>query len=707
MDDKHDECDDGGRRSEQNGTLANEMACSHDAGDAEGGMWDEISDEDLRTCTKVLEAFSRPPPTPSPASDPPHSPHHRHTHQHVQRRLTHWRFKGLRAALAPMLQEHTAGRVLPNLKKMDVEERRQAEKRAKRERRAAKLQADRHLINSASLRYERLQKLHSLQQQPLTDTETTAPALPLIPDGVARGSSSSNAVNGGATMMMMCDVTEGGKGQGGQQEDQQGDGGEDGGEADGELYRLRACYICKAKFSTLHHFYDRLCPPCASLNWSKRHQACDLTGRTCLVTGGRVKIGFQTALKLLCAGAFVIVTTRFPHDAARRYSAESDACEWQGRLHIYGLDLRQLPHVDAFCEFIKLRHTRLDVLINNACQTVRRPVAYYRHMMEGERAHVNAQETPSPFTKLQAALEDHWSSSLRPPAASPSTPTATATSTAIARLPADGHLSAATVPAPHHDSAALSQVPLTMEDWEVRRGGGEMAVLPEGKYDVNAQQVDLRTVNSWLLKINEVETPELMEVFAINAMAPFILNAKLKPLLLKATPLHPQTHQQQHTALSHPAPPPSSLSAAMQAGQRGALPNTEGFRQYYGGSVSGRVDNEAYIVNVSAMEGKFHRYKGANHPHTNMAKAALNMMTRTAAKEYADQGIYMNAVDTGWINDENPLPKAKDIADKHHFQTPIDEVDAAARILDPVWVGLMTGDRAYGRFFKDYFPSEW
>ena len=101
------------------------------------------------------------------------------------------------------------------------------------------------------------------------------------------------------------------------------------------------------------------------------------------------------------------------------------------------------------------------------------------------------------------------------------------------------------------------------------------------------------------------------------------------------------------------------------------------------------------------------RFKGAEHPHTNMAKAALNMMTRTSAAEYARSArIWMNAVDTGWINDENPLPTARDIADTG-FQTPIDEVDAAARVLDPVFDPLNGGPLVQGKFMKDYAESEW
>jgi NAD(P)-dependent dehydrogenase (short-subunit alcohol dehydrogenase family) len=195
-------------------------------------------------------------------------------------------------------------------------------------------------------------------------------------------------------------------------------------------------------------------------------------------------------------------------------------------------------------------------------------------------------------------------------------------------------------------SAAATQMILLPEDVGVPE-----SVLPKGATDVNGQQLDLRQTNSWLLKMDEVSTPEVMECMFVNAIAPFVLNSRLKPLM--------------------------------------STPTTHGNR---------------YIVNVSAMEGKFYRYKLPSHPHTNMAKAALNMMTRTSAEDLAENhGIYMNAIDTGWINDENPLERAKKTAEQNNFQTPIDEIDAAARVVDPIF----SQSKDYGKFLKDYRESEW
>ncbi|MBA3452333.1 MAG: SDR family NAD(P)-dependent oxidoreductase, partial [Deltaproteobacteria bacterium] len=155
----------------------------------------------------------------------------------------------------------------------------------------------------------------------------------------------------------------------------------------------RMCYVCKADFHELHHFYDSMCPSCAELNWRKRNQTADLSGRIALVTGARVKIGYQAAMFLLRAGAEVIVATRFPRDAARRFAREIDASEWTPRLHVYGIDLRHTPSVEMLCHHLNATLPRLDALINNACQTVRRPSGWYDHVLADES---------EPFAQLSA-----------------------------------------------------------------------------------------------------------------------------------------------------------------------------------------------------------------------------------------------------------------------------------------------------------------
>ena len=380
-----------------------------------------------------------------------------------------------------------------------------------------------------------------------------------------------------------------------------------------DLHEARTCYVCKARFTRVHHFYDSLCSPCAELNWERRHQSVDLEGRVALVTGGRVKIGFHAALKLLRAGAQVVVTTRFPRDAARRFAMESDASDWRDRLEIRGIDLRSTPDVELLCRELLERLPRLDFLLNNACQTVRRPPGFYAHLMEGERT-------------LKALLPGETLSWLR------------------------GHEeSAARTAHENGRSAELTQLALTAED---RVCGPQL--FPEGALDEDLQQVDLRTVNSWRLRLHEVSTVELLEVQLVNSVAPYVLNARLKPLMLRT------------------------------------------------------ATRDKHIVNVSAMEGVFYRaYKTDKHPHTNMAKAALNMMTRTAAQDFARDGIHMNSVDTGWITDEDPEQIKERKREELGFHPPLDQIDAAARICDPIFQGFLTGRHAWGHFYKDYQIANW
>ncbi|KAI9336173.1 oxidoreductase [Obelidium mucronatum] len=405
------------------------------------------------------------------------------------------------------------------------------------------------------------------------------------------------------------------------------------------LNKRQVCHICKAPYRVLHHFYDRLCVDCGNYNYAKRSDLADMTGR----------IGYCIVLQLLRANAAkVIVTTRFPNDAAARLANEPDASSFVNRVVIYGIDFRSIPMLQAFCSHIKRTESRLDVLINNAAQTVRKPPAFYRHLIDVESLAkpiagipaMGAVKSANGFSFMQTDLIqqsaiENLSNTMRlltssdddnqsDPADGPSGTNLTVASNSDTKETAQlEQLPLQPLASLMNESSALSQIPLIPTD--MLTPAQEAEYFPEG-------------------------------------FGPWILISELKPLMVQTGP-------------------------------------TEGVVLDYGRKW------DKYIVNVSAMEGQFNRAKTTNHPHTNMAKASLNMLTRTSAAGFVKDGIYMTCVDTGWVTIEHPLRQGE--TELSREQPPLDEMDGAMRVLDPVFVGVRGEDKFSGIFFKDYAPTDW
>ncbi|MYQ44868.1 SDR family NAD(P)-dependent oxidoreductase [Streptomyces sp. SID4985] len=388
----------------------------------------------------------------------------------------------------------------------------------------------------------------------------------------------------------------------------------------GILQRPRSCYTCKTRYVEVDYFYHQLCPDCARLNREKRDARADLTGKRALLTGGRAKIGMYIALRLLRDGAHTTVTTRFPKDAIRRFKAMEDSADWMHRLEVVGIDLRDPAQAVALADQVADAGP-LDILVNNATQTVRRLPSAYAALVDGESAPLPAGELPA-----HHVIGAFNSGAVDGLAALP-----IGTSGIEAQKVADLALVAGNASiARHLDGTAID-------------AGG---LLP-----------DVVDTNTWVQTIEQISPVELLETQLCNYTAPFILISKLRP---------------------------SMAEAAKKA-------------------ASGR----AYVVNVSAMEGVFARgYKGAGHPNTNAAKAAMNMVTRTSGQEMFDADrILMTSVDTGWITDERPHFDKLRLAEEG-FHAPLDLIDGAARVYDPIVRGEH-GDDLYGVFMKDYAPGKW
>ena len=395
---------------------------------------------------------------------------------------------------------------------------------------------------------------------------------------------------------------------------------------------FKECYCCKTNIveNNLHFFYSNLCKNCGDLNYSYRIMKLDLSGRIAIVTGGRIKIGFEIAKKLLSYGCKVIVTTRFPKDALLKFKEDQEYHLWKNNLIIYPIDFRSFQSVIKFVNYVTDKLPYLDILINNAAQTIRRPTSYYKYLLPIEAQEISKDDVNIIINNDYSLLNTDISYNNNLLSEESNNNNNNKTSS----LPL---------------SVFLSQIKIIKENEQP-----DKILMGDDKQPHDFTQGK----NSWKLELDEVPFEEFMEVQIINAWVPYYLNCKLKPLMDKS---------------------PFS---------------------------------DKYIVNVTAMEGVFNTFKKTTHPHTNMAKAALNMMTRTCGEYYKKFNIYMTAVDTGWVSSMGEMNNLFKNDDKNNFEeifcnVPLDNLDGAMRVLQPIIEGVKNKNYLYGILLKDYKKYHW
>ena len=407
---------------------------------------------------------------------------------------------------------------------------------------------------------------------------------------------------------------------------------------------FKNCYICKEKFSfdNIHSFYGNLCKKCGDYNYSFRTMKLDFTGRIAIVTGGRVKIGYYIATKLLSYGAKVLITSRFPKDTLLKYQKDPEYEKWKNNLIIYPIDFRIFESTIKFVQFINDNFPHVDILINNAAQTIRRTASYYKYLLPVETKALSKEDDKkiikNDFINLQKQLKEDESIS------NPNT---------------KKEINNALISLIENKSKEYQEIlPLSVIASQIRimQEKSQPHVTVMGS---DGQPYDFsKGKNSWNFEFDEIPFQEFTEVQIINTWTPYYLCVKLKPLMMQS-----------------PFP-------------------------------------DKYIVNVTSVEGIFNHYKRSSHVHTNMAKAALNMFTRTCGSYLKDIGIYMTCVDTGWVSPMNEMNSLLDKDKKNSYENefinvPLDELDGAMRVLHPIIEGIKNKNYLYGILLKDYIKSPW
>ena len=421
-------------------------------------------------------------------------------------------------------------------------------------------------------------------------------------------------------------------------------------------YLNLVCYICKKRLRTdnISKFYGRLCQKCGDYNYSFRTMKLDLAGRIAIVTGGRVKIGFCIVKKLLSYGCKVITTTRFPNDALLRFKAEPDYDIWKNNLMIYPIDFRIFQSTSNFVNYIKNNFTHIDFLINNAAQTIRRSTEYYEYLIPTEIKKLPNEDDKkiikNEYLEIQKQIPEQLEKEKHKDINKKEE---------IENKFENKEIFNSLVSLMKKDDKENNEIlPLSVIASQIK-------IMEEKEHPRiyvmggDGQPYDFsKGKNSWNFELDEIPFQEFTEVQIINAWTPYYLCAKLKPMLNKSP-----------------------------------------FK-------------DKYIVNVTAFEGLFNRDKKTTHVHTNMAKASLNMLTKTCGKYLEKEGIYMTCVDTSWVSYMDEMNRMIDDKTKENCElemacVPLDELDGAMRVLHPIIEGIKNKKYFSGVLLKDYAISNW
>ncbi|MCJ1390243.1 hypothetical protein MMC18_003101 [Xylographa bjoerkii] len=407
------------------------------------------------------------------------------------------------------------------------------------------------------------------------------------------------------------------------------------------------CYICMFQLREPHRFYPALCKPCGDFNIAESSlslpENLNLKGKIALVTGGRVNLGFATALRMLRCGAYVMVSTRYPRDAEARFGAKSDSDIWGTRLKVIGADFRTARDAFRLVALVKKQvkdwstsfglPEGLDILINNAAQTLTDSIRTEKKAIQQEET--LKQTTPSRFliendigyaALVRGGLHDDLPKMLK----GFSGPEHSQDITAVIEDPIAAI------------SSSLDEVTLAEEPY---------------------------SPSSWVQSMSEIPYEDIISAHSVNFFVPLILCRELLPLMGK-----PKLNTGSPTAPDTP-----SSTASSQAW----------------------VAPEGYIINVSSRDGIFENnptagMKNGKHVHTNTSKAALNMITETEARScWQKYRVAMNTVDPGYMS---AAPEMAGVG-----VCPIGWEDGAGRVLWPIAMGEKGGrERIWGRFLKHF-----